>query len=76
MATVDEKYPILRFFAFEHLPERLQAISKPVCELARKMAEDLPQSAETTVGLRKLLEAKDAFVRAQLLPPSDAGRAS
>lgn len=30
---------ILQFFAHEHLPEHLQAISKPFCDLARQMAE-------------------------------------
>lgn len=58
--------PILRFFAYEHLPPHMQAISKPLHDLAHSMATTLPPSAETTVGLRKLLEAKDAFVRAAL----------
>jgi len=30
------------------------------------MAATLPVSAETSAGLRKLLEAKDCFVRAKL----------
>jgi hypothetical protein len=55
---------ILQFFAYEHLPERLQAVSAPFCLLARNMAESLPGNPETTVALRKLLEAKDAAVRA------------
>lgn len=57
---------ILQHFRYEHLPERLQGVSKPVCELARLMAVALPADAETTAGLRKLLEAKDCFVRAEL----------
>lgn len=57
---------MLRFFEYAHLPERLQKVSAPICDLARKMATELPQSAETTAGLRKLLEAKDCFVRAAL----------
>lgn len=60
--------PILQFFTYEHLPPYLHAVSKPIHELAHSMAATLPPSAETTVGLRKLLEAKDAFVRAALLP--------
>ena len=64
-----DKNPILRFFAYSHLPPHLQAVSKPIGELAELMASTLPPGAETTVGLRKLLEAKDAFVRAAL-PPS------
>lgn len=59
-------YPILAFFAFEHLPEPLQEVSRPFCELAVTMAETLPQTAETSAGLRKLLEAKDCAVRSAL----------
>lgn len=58
--------PIMEFFKYEHLPERLKAISKPICDLAIQMDETLPESAEKSVGLRKLLEAKDALVRASL----------
>lgn len=59
---------LLQFFEYEHLPPKLQEVSRPVCELARKMAAELPESPETTVGLRKLLEAKDCFVRSALEP--------
>ncbi|KLN95613.1 hypothetical protein [Moellerella wisconsensis] len=58
--------PIMEFFKYEHLPDRLKAISKPICDLAMQMDETLPESAEKSVGLRKLLEAKDALVRASL----------
>jgi hypothetical protein len=58
--------PILKYFAYEHLPENLQVISKPFGELAQLMATTLPPSAETSAGLRKLLEAKDCAVRAAL----------
>ena len=54
---------VLQFFAFAHLPPHLQDVSRPFCELATKIA-DGPQNAEATVALRKLLEAKDAAVRA------------
>jgi hypothetical protein len=53
---------ILKYFKFEHLPPHLQAISKPCCELAYLMADEC-NGPEVTVGLRKLLEAKDCFVR-------------
>lgn len=55
---------ILQFFEYEHLPDRLQAVSKLWYELANRMARELPSNAETTVALRKLLEGKDAAVRA------------
>lgn len=57
---------ILRFFHYSHLPERLQAASKPFCDLARHIVETLPRNPERTVALRKLLEAKDAAVRANV----------
>lgn len=56
---------ILRYFEYEHLPPHLQAVSKPFAELARNMAS-LLDGPELTVGLRKLLEAKDCCVRAAL----------
>ena len=57
---------ILKFFHYEHLPNSLQEVSKPFCELAAATATLAPESPETTVALRKLLEAKDAAVRAAL----------
>jgi hypothetical protein len=55
---------IEQFFAFEHLPAPLQAVSRPFGELARMVVDTLPRNPERTVALRKLLEAKDAAVRA------------
>lgn len=55
---------ILRFFHYAHLPPALQARSKPFCDLARQIIDTTPRNAERTVALRKLLEAKDAGVRA------------
>jgi hypothetical protein len=66
---VPDRHPavqaVLQFFAYSHLPPHLQDASKPFCELAEKIA-DGPQNAEATVALRKLLESKDAAVRAVL----------
>lgn len=58
--------PILRYFHYAHLPPFLQASSKPFCDLARHLVETLPRNAERSVALRKLLEAKDAGVRANV----------
>lgn len=58
--------PIMKYFAFAHLPEKLQEVSKPIGELAAKMDADIPDGAEKSAGLRKLLEAKDCLVRAIL----------
>lgn len=57
---------MLQFFQYEHLPEYLQAISRPFGILALQITENLPSNPERTVALRKLLEAKDAAVRAVL----------
>lgn len=64
----DAKNQLLRYFDFEHLPEVLQIVSRPFAELARRLVgnRNIPDSAEKTVALRKLLEAKDAAVRAAL----------
>jgi hypothetical protein len=56
----------IKYFSYEHLPEKLQEVSKPIAELAKLMEETLPDGAEKSAGMRKLLEAKDCFVRAKL----------
>lgn len=61
-----ETYPILRYFQFEHLPDRLRIVSRPFCDLAYQTAKDLPQGPEVAAALRKLLEAKDCAVRAMV----------
>lgn len=58
--------PIMRFFEYAHLPHPLNEISREVYLLAHEMDTSLKDGPEKTVGLRKLLEAKDAFVRAAL----------
>ncbi len=59
-------HPILRIFVPAHLPPHLVRISREFEQLALFMARYLPQGAEATAGLRKLLEAKDCAVRAEL----------
>lgn len=63
---VRDKEHIEQFFAYGHLPPHLQAVSKPFGELAANIIDTLPRNPERTVALRKLLEAKDAAVRALL----------
>lgn len=58
--------PIMRFFEYGHLPDSVQPVSVKVADLAAWMDNDLPDGAEKSAGLRKLLEAKDCFVRAAL----------
>lgn len=55
---------ILQFFHYAHLPDALKTRSRPFCDLARQIIDTTPRNPERTVALRKLLEAKDANVRA------------
>jgi len=80
MDTTPVTEHILQFFAYEHLPPHLQDVSMPFCQLAHAivmgdnvpesgtvtMGPPLPRNPERTVALRKLLEARDAAVRALL----------
>ena len=59
------QYPVLQFFVYNHLPEELQKVSQPFHSLAWKQAKQRPPGPEVAVALRKLLEAKDAAVRAE-----------
>lgn len=62
---MEPEEPIMKFFSWAHLPERLQTASRPFAELAEQLL-NLPRCAERSVALRKLLESKDAAVRAAL----------
>lgn len=66
MPTHPATEALLKFFAWEHLPENLKGVSMKFGVLAHDLATSLPDNAEKTVALRKLLEAKDAAVRAAL----------
>jgi hypothetical protein len=61
--------PIMRFFEYEHLPNELQDISAACANLAAYLDTRLPAGAEKSTALRKLLECKDAAVRAGLPSP-------
>lgn len=61
---------ILRYFAYDHLPYQLQSVARRFHALAHALVEDEQLSGpELTVALRKLLESKDAAVRAALDRP-------
>lgn len=77
-APIQQADHILQFFSYKHLPPHLQLVSMPFCQLAHAIVggdnteesgsvtfgPPLPRNPERTVALRKLLEAKDAAVRA------------
>lgn len=56
---------IMDHFDYNHLPPHLRTVSRELAEVAEAMVEYHELTGpEVTVGLRKLLEAKDCFVRA------------
>lgn len=57
---------ILNYFSYAHLPEKLQSVSKLFWAMSRDIAATITCGPERSVALRKLLEAKDAAVRAAL----------
>ena len=61
-----QRSPIMRYFETRHLPVALAAVSIKFRELAEWTDENLPAGAEKSTALRKLLESKDAAVRAAL----------
>jgi len=65
MSSIDSKSnnPIMKFFEYAHLPPHLQEVSRGCCDLAKELDAKLPDGPEKSAGLRKLLEAKDCFVR-------------
>lgn len=68
---------ILRGFRYDHLkPGDIQNTSKMFASMAKYVAEELPSSPEVVAGLRKLLEAKDCFVRAAVFALEDAAKAA
>jgi hypothetical protein len=70
--SLDSGEHIEQFFAYDHLPPHLKSVSAPFAEMANFILATLPRNPERTVALRKLLEAKDAAVRAKIAkePPS------
>lgn len=57
---------LMRYFEFSHLPPKLQQVSRHFYTVADIVKNTVPGGPEKTVCLRKLLEAKDAAVRAAL----------
>lgn len=67
MMTTGPRHPgtehLLSLFAYEHLPPHLQQVSKQLADVAACLTGLLGDGPELTAGLRKLVEAKDCFVR-------------
>jgi hypothetical protein len=54
---------LLSLFEYGHLPPHLQGVSKQIADAAAFLTGLLGDGPELTAGLRKLVEAKDCFVR-------------
>lgn len=58
---------LLKYFEDDTaLPSQLRDINDTCLEMARSMVVRLPVGTETIFGLRKLLEARECFLRAAL----------
>ena len=66
VCAADSREPILQFFEFDHLPSLLHDVSRSFARLAARIVDTLPRNPERSTALRKLLEAKDAAVRAAI----------
>lgn len=69
---IEDRHPsvqhVAQFFEYGHLQNaHARSISAEVADLAEFMVSELEDSPELAAGLRKLLEAKDCFVRAALI---------
>lgn len=63
---------LLKWLRHDHLPPQLQDVVKPIDALARSLDATLAEGPEKTAGMRKLIEAKDCFVRARIEQDEDA----
>lgn len=70
-ATVQAMRPL----DIEHLPDHLQAVSRPFRDLAHELLDLLPDDPELTAALRKLREAKDCAVALAAWTSTPKGRA-
>jgi hypothetical protein len=69
-ADYENRHPatvnLLRWFEFDHLQGEARLASQVCHEVAHEQVRRTPDGPELTMGLRKLLEAKDCFVRAAI----------
>lgn len=64
--VVDPRLRMIKWFAFDHIPESLQKVSAIFNGVAAWMMTNLPPGPEATEAMRKLLESKDCAVRAAI----------
>jgi len=68
MNSIEHQDITLSFFSYSHLPEDLQKVSKPFGVLAENIVRTIETGNQRSNALQRLLEAKDAAVRAALIP--------
>jgi hypothetical protein len=66
MAMSEERDAILQFFEFDHLPPDVRQVAMHFHALAHNVVQLCRRNPERSVALRKLVEAKDAAIRALL----------
>lgn len=62
---MSETPEIMQFFNNSHQSPALSVVSRGFADMAEIILDNLPDCEERSVALRKLLEAKDAAVRAK-----------
>lgn len=71
MNTPTTRHPgtthLMELFEYGHLPAHLASVSAQCHAVAEEMVTNLQDGPELSTGLRKLLEAKDCFVRQAVL---------
>ncbi len=67
---VNKENPIMQYFAYAHLPAPLKNVSMVLAHTAKLLNEQLPDGPEKSTALRKMLEAKDCFVRSAIGAPN------
>ena len=62
----------IKWFTYAHLPnENARDVSREITRLVTRISGKIAPGPEATAGFRKLLEAKDCFVRAALETPTE-----
>lgn len=67
LVEAERDLPVRKFFSYAHLPPHLASGSRPFCELAYHVIATIKRTAERTIALRRILDAKDQAVRCLLL---------
>jgi hypothetical protein len=58
------KNGFLQYFEYDHIAGPAKAHSQKIANLANELDRNVPDNSEKEFALRKLLEARDAVVRA------------